>query len=339
MTHGLQPLCGSAGPFGCIGGPLSRGPVQPTVKAYLMKIYRKVFPYMDIFEQRRKKILIMKGLRRDTSIKVSSRDRADQVFYTCPSCGEVSPMAALEENLQVCPRCGFHKKLGAYERIRILTDEGSFREHGSRVKAGNVLGFPGYEAEMKNAELASGLKEAFVYGTAAIGGHPLVIGVLDSSFIMGSMGSAVGEKVTLSAELAGKKGLPLVIFSASGGARMQEGTVSLMQMAKTSAAIKRFSDKGGLFISCMTNPTTGGVTASFASLGDIIIAEPGALIGFAGPRVIEQTIGKKLPEGFQRSEFLLEHGFVDMIVPRKDLRDRLGLLLGLHERGKQHGRA
>lgn len=287
---------------------------------------------MDIFESRRKKFSLMKNMRRDSRVRVSSSDDAEEVFDTCPECGEITLRTALEKNLGVCPACGHHSKIGAYERIAMIADEGSFKEYNGRMTANDVLHFPGYMKELKNAKRMSGLNEAFVYGTLKICGSPAVAGVLDSRFIMGSMGTAVGEKVTLAAELAEKKHLPLIIFSASGGARMHEGTVSLMQMAKTSAAIRRFSDAGGLYISYLTDPTTGGVTASFASLGDIIIAEPGALIGFAGPRVIEQTIGKQLPEGFQRSEFLMEHGFIDMIVERGNMRGTLSQLLKLHER-------
>lgn len=287
---------------------------------------------MDIFESRRKKFSLMKNMRRDSRVRVSSSDDAEKVFDTCPECGEITLRTALEKNLNVCPACGHHSKVGAYERIAMIADEGSFKEYNSRMTANDILHFPGYAKELKNAKRASGLNEAFIYGTLKICGSPAVVGVLDSRFIMGSMGTAVGEKVTLAAELAEKKRLPLIIFSASGGARMHEGTVSLMQMAKTSAAIRRFSDSGGLYISYLTDPTTGGVTASFASLGDIIIAEPGALIGFAGPRVIEQTIGKQLPEGFQRSEFLMEHGFIDMIVERGNMRGTLSQLLKLHER-------
>ena len=190
-----------------------------------------------------------------------------------------------------------------------------------------------YREKLAGAQRKTGLTEAAVTATGAIGGHKCVVGVLDSRFLMGSMSAAVGEKITRTIEYAGKNGLPLILFSASGGARMQEGILSLMQMAKTSAALARFSDKGLLYVSVLTDPTTGGVTASFASLGDIILAEPGALIGFAGPRVIEQTIGETLPEGFQRAEFQLQHGFVDAVVERNELRDTLGWLLLLHEKG------
>lgn len=292
---------------------------------------------MDIFESRRKKFSLMKNIRRDTRLRVKSSDDAEKVFDTCPHCGEIVPNTIMKENLYVCPHCGFHAKAGAYERIAMIADAETFKEYNAKITANDVLHFPGYVKELKNARKASGLNEAFIYGTLKICGSPAVAGVLDSRFIMGSMGTAVGEKVTLAAELADKKKLPLIIFSASGGARMHEGTVSLMQMAKTSAAVRRFSNNGGLFISYLTDPTTGGVTASFASLGDIIIAEPGALIGFAGSRVIEQTIGEQLPDGFQRSEFLMEHGFVDMIVERTQMRDTLSRLLKMHEGGSWNG--
>lgn len=294
---------------------------------------------MDIFESRRKKFSLIKNIRRDTRLRVKSSDDAEEVFSTCPHCGGIAPQSVMTDNLMICPACGYHAKAGARERISMIADEGSFREYSARLTGNDPLRFPGYARELKNARRASGLNEAFIYGTLTICGSPAVAGVLDSRFIMGSMGTAVGEKVALAAELADKKKLPMIIFAASGGARMHEGTVSLMQMAKTCAAIRRFSDRGGLFISYLTDPTTGGVTASFASLGDIIIAEPGALIGFAGPRVIEQTIGKKLPEGFQRSEFLMEHGFIDMIVKRTDMRDTLSRLLKLHEGRRRDGRA
>lgn len=221
-------------------------------------------------------------------------------------------------------------KLTAMERIQLVADEGSFKEMNKSIKTNDPLHFPGYEDKLKKAREQSGMKEAIITGTCKIGGMKTAIGVLDSSFLMGSMGSAVGEKVVKLAEYAMNKKLPLIIFSASGGARMQEGLFSLMQMARTSFAITRFREAGGLFISCLTNPTTGGVSASFASLGDIMIAEPGALICFAGPRVIEQTIGEKLPEGFQRAEFLLEHGMIDQVVKREKLKDTLSMLLYIH---------
>ena len=282
-----------------------------------------------IFAQRRARLLAMKALR-DNYLPPDQTVR-------CPGCGGESPRRAVVENLSVCPKCGYHFPIGAYHRLSQILDAGSFRELNAKYPAGDPLNFPGYREKLAQAQRKTGLGEAAVTAVGAVGGIRCVVGVLDGRFLMGSMSAAVGEKLTRAIEYAAKNKLPLVIFSASGGARMQEGILSLMQMAKTSAALERFSQAGGLYISVLTHPTTGGVTASFASLGDIILAEPGALIGFAGPRVIEQTIGQKLPEGFQRSEYLEEHGFVDAIVPRSDMRATLARLLMLHERGKSRG--
>ena len=212
-------------------------------------------------------------------------------------------------------------------------DEGTMMELGDTVMGSDLLAFPGYPAKLAAQREKTGMDEALIAVCGTIEGHACVAAVLDGSFFMGSMGTAVGERITIAIEYARDHKLPLIIFSASGGARMQEGIFSLMQMAKTGAAVADFSEHGGLFISVLTHPTTGGVTASFASLGDIMLAEPGALIGFAGPRVIEQTIGEKLPAGFQRSEFQLEHGFVDAIVPRAEMRATIARLLRLHESG------
>ena len=217
---------------------------------------------------------------------------------------------------------------GAWGKMRV-----SRRELDEKLEGNDPLKFPGYEEKLAKQTRKTGLSDAAISATGKIEGMPVVVVVLDSHFFMGSMGTAVGEKVTRAIEYAANKKLPLIIFSASGGARMQEGILSLMQMAKTSAAIEEFSSKGGLYISYLTHPTTGGVTASFASLGDIMLAEPGALIGFAGPRVIEQTIGEKLPAGFQRSEFQEEHGFVDAIVPRSEMKATLAQILRLHSKG------
>ena len=279
----------------------------------------------DIFAKRRARLLAMKAIR-DNYIPGDK-------LVSCPHCGQESERKAVAEGLSVCPKCGYHWPLGAYYRLSTILDPGSFRELHPRLPAGDPLSFPGYRAKLESAQRKTGLTEAAVTATGTIGGRRCVVGVLDSRFLMGSMSAAVGEKITLAIEFAAKNKLPLILFAASGGARMQEGILSLMQMAKTSAAMERFSEKGLLFISVMTNPTTGGVTASFASLGDIILAEPGALIGFAGPRVIRQTIGQELPEGFQRSEFQMEHGFVDAVVPRTEMRDTLARLLRLHEKG------
>ena len=235
----------------------------------------------------------------------------------------------------VCPNCGVHLAIGAYYRLSTVLDHGTFKELNPDIAPNDVLHFPDYQEKLAAASGKTGLKEAAVTAIGRIGGVQAVVAVLDSRFFMGSMSTTVGEKITRDVEHATAKHLPLIIFSASGGARMQEGIFSLMQMAKTSAAIERFSARGGLYISVLTHPTTGGVTASFASLGDITLAEPGALIGFAGPRVIEQTIGEKLPDGFQRSEFQLEHGFVDQVVPRTELKEVLTRILQLHTQGRK----
>lgn len=278
-----------------------------------------------LFAQRRDRLLTYQAMREG---KVSAARRV-----ACSACGEESSALEWNRNRQVCPRCGYHGPIGAYYRLSLLLDPGSFRELEEKLAPADPLGFPGYPSKLAALEEDTGLTDAAVAAVGKIEDHKAVFAVLDSRFLMGSMGTAVGEKVTRAAEYAEKHKLPLVIFSASGGARMQEGIFSLMQMAKTAAAIQRFQSRGGLYISCLTHPTTGGVTASFASLGDIMLSEPGALIGFAGPRVIEQTIGEKLPEGFQRAEYLLDHGFLDQIVPRDRWRAVLAQLLALHEKG------
>ena len=280
---------------------------------------------IDIFAKRRARLLAMKAIR-DNYIPGDK-------LVSCPHCGQESERKAVAEGLSVCPKCGYHFPIGAYYRLSTILDPGSFRELHPRLSAGDPLSFPGYRAKLEISQRKTGLTEAAVTATGTIGGRRCVVGVLDSRFLMGSMSAAVGEKITLAIEFATKNQLPLVLFAASGGARMQEGILSLMQMAKTSAALARFSEKSLLYISVLTDPTTGGVTASFASLGDITLAEPGALIGFAGPRVIRQTIGQELPEGFQRAEFQMEHGFVDAVVPRTEMRDTLARLLRLHEKG------
>ena len=278
-----------------------------------------------LFSQRRDRLLTYQAMREG---KTASSRRV-----SCPGCGEESGALDWSRNGQVCPRCGYHGPIGAYYRLSMILDPGSFRELEEKLAPADPLDFPGYPEKLAALREDTGLRDAAVAALGRIEDHKAVFVVLDSRFLMGSMGTAVGEKVTRAAEYAEKRKLPLVIFSASGGARMQEGIFSLMQMAKTAAAIQRFQSGGGLYISCLTHPTTGGVTASFASLGDIMLAEPGALVGFAGPRVIEQTIGEKLPEGFQRAEYLLDHGFLDQIVPRSQWRPVLGRLLALHEKG------
>lgn len=258
----------------------------------------------------------------------------EEKIYKCKNCENKYTKAILRENHFVCPGCGYYGKLSARTRISTIADKNSFREFSRGVVAENPLDFPEYDEKLKEAGKKTGLKEAVITGTCTIEGKRAVLCVMDSRFLMASMGSAVGEKITRACEYATKKKLPIIVFSALGGARMQEGILSLMQMAKTGAAFGKHGEAGLLFISVLTNPTTGGVTASFASLGDIILAEPGALIGFAGPRVIEQTIGEKLPEGFQSSEFQLEHGFVDAIVTREEMKETLGKIIGLHKKAK-----
>ena len=251
-------------------------------------------------------------------------------YLDCKSCGRRAKISAWKENLYVCPFCGHYRAMGCEERFQAVFDDGSVRELDGGLQGKNLLDFPGYSEKLKETEKKTGLTESAVTKTGTIGGIPAVVAVMDSRFFMGSMSSAVGERITRAVEYADENHLPLIIFCASGGARMQEGIYSLMQMAKTSAAVQTFSDHGGLYISYLTHPTTGGVTASFASLGDITLAEPGALIGFAGPRVIEQTIGQKLPKGFQRSEYLEQHGFVDRIVDRSEMKKVLVDILKLH---------
>ena len=257
------------------------------------------------------------------------------LWRKCNKCEKPILVQDVKDNLYVCPRCGGYFRMHAYRRIEMLIDEGTFEECDKEMSVVNPLAFPGYEGKVEAAREKTELNEAVVTGKGKIHGYETVIAVCDSRFLMSSMGHNMGEKIARAVERATEERLPVIIYAASGGARMQEGMISLMQMAKTSAALKRHSEAGLLYISFMTDPTTGGVTASFASLGDIILAEPGALIGFAGPRVIEQTIGQKLPEGFQRAEFQLTHGFVDQIVERKDQKRVLGQILKLHS--QEHG--
>ncbi len=237
----------------------------------------------------------------------------------------------------ICPACGGYFRMHAYRRIEQIIDAGSFEEWDKELEGGNPLSFPGYPDKLKELQEKTHLHEAIVTGRGTIGGQETVLGVCDSRFLMASMGEAVGERITRAVEKATALRLSVIIFACSGGARMQEGIISLMQMVKTSAALKRHSDAGLLYVSVLSDPTMGGVTASFAMLGDIILAEPGALIGFAGPRVIEQTIGQKLPKGFQRSEYLLEHGFIDAIVQRDKMKETLADLLCLHSVEKLEG--
>ena len=254
----------------------------------------------------------------------------------CNKCGAAIIAEDVKKGYYICPKCHGYFRVHAYRRIEMLADEGSFEEWDKEMEFVNPLDFRGYEEKVERLKEHTKLNEAVVTGRIMINGNPAVIGVCDGRFMMASMGHIVGEKITRAVERATEEKLPVIIFTCSGGARMQEGIVSLMQMAKTSAALKKHSDAGQLYISVLTDPTTGGVTASFAMLGDIILAEPKALIGFAGPRVIEQTIGQKLPKGFQRSEFLLEHGFVDRIVEREEMKDVLSQILEIHSGKKLH---
>ena len=252
----------------------------------------------------------------------------------CNKCGGAIIAEDVKKDHYICPKCGGYFRVHARRRIEMVTDEGSFEEWDSELQGGNPLEYKGYEEKLEKLQEKTGLSEAVITGKAKIDGRETAIGVCDGRFLMASMGEAVGEKIARAVERATEERLPVILFACSGGARMQEGIVSLMQMAKTSAALKHHSDAGLLYISILTDPTTGGVTASFAMLGDVILAEPKALIGFAGPRVIEQTIGQKLPEGFQRAEFLLEHGFLDAIVERPQMKAVLSKILALHENGK-----
>ncbi len=252
------------------------------------------------------------------------------LWLRCPSCGQMIYRKQMEANLHVCPECQHHFRIGAIERVKQLADTGTFQPMFEGLTPGDPLSFKdlkSYADRLLAEQVKTGQTDAAVAGMAFIKGRPAMICSLDLTFMMGSMGSVVGETITRTIEYATKEGLPLVIVSCSGGARMQESGLSLMQMAKTSAALARLDDAKGLFISVLTDPTTGGVTASFAMLGDVIIAEPKALIGFAGPRVIQQTIRQELPEGFQRSEFLLQSGIIDRIVKRQDLRSEIARII------------
>lgn len=254
----------------------------------------------------------------------------EDLLFKCPRCGVVFYKEEFERTMKVCPKCGYHARLTWQERLELTADAGSFKEFDTELRSLNPIGFPRYEEKVAAMQELCNTKEAVVTGECTIRGYRCVIGIMDSHFMMASMGSVVGEKITRAFEYAEKRGLPVIMFTASGGARMQEGTISLMQMAKTSGAVKRHSDAGGLYITVLTDPTTGGVEASFASLGDIIIAEPKVLIGFAGRRVIQDTIKQRLPDDFQSAEFQLGCGFVDMIVERGMMRKTLSNILKLH---------
>ncbi len=257
-------------------------------------------------------------------------DVPEGLMTKCPSCKTIMYTKELKKNLYVCDSCGYHHRMTAHERIDTLVDEGSFKEFNSDMISQDPLSFPTYVEKTNKDREKTGLNEAIVTGQAEMDNMPVVIAVMDARFRMGSMGSVVGEKITRAIEKAIELKAPFILFSASGGARMQEGVLSLMQMAKTSAALKKLSNHGGLFISVMTHPTTGGVSASFASLGDYNFAEPGALIGFAGRRIIEQTIRQDLPDDFQTAEFLLKHGQLDKVISRLDMKDTLTTILDIH---------
>ncbi len=253
--------------------------------------------------------------------------------FSCPSCSAWLSEAQKIQNNDFCPRCSYYFTTSAWERIYSISDENSFEEWDTNLSTLNPLEFPEYEEKLSKAKEETVLSEAIITGKASIGGFQVVLAAMDARFMMGSMGSVVGEKICRAMEKAILHSLPFIIFCCSGGARMQEGMLSLMQMAKTSAAVGRLNDAGLLYISILTHPTTGGVTASFASLADIIIAEPGALIGFTGPRVIQQTLGEKLPPGFQRAEYLMKHGMIDIVQPRLEMRSLLIRLLNVHQGG------
>lgn len=284
--------------------------------------------------QKRKNHLVVKKLSKEINECGRTEGKPevpDGLLKKCNFCKAAILAEEVRQNNYICPECHGYFRMHANRRIEMIADEGSFEEWDEKLSTVNPLGYKGYEEKLDSLQEKTGLNEAVVIGKARIHGEEAVLGVCDGRFLMASMGHIVGEKITRAVERATKERLPVILFACSGGARMQEGMVSLMQMSKTAAALRRHSDEGNLYISVLTDPTTGGVTASFAMLGDIILAEPNALIGFAGPRVIEQTIGQKLPKGFQRSEFLLEHGFIDGIAERGEMKELLGKLLRLHK--------
>lgn len=262
-------------------------------------------------------------------------DVPEGLMQKCSNCKKIYYRKEMVKALQVCPNCGFHHPMTAWDRIDSLFDNGTFKEWDKEITSANPLDFPEYESKIAKDREKTSLAEGVVTGKGNVNDVQIAFAVMDSHFRMGSMGSAIGEKITRAIEAAREESIPFVIFTASGGARMQEGVLSLMQMAKTSFAVKRFRDSGGLMISVMTHPTTGGVSASFASIGDYNFAEPGALIGFAGRRIIEQTIREKLPNDFQTAEFQLHHGQVDKVIHRQDMKDTLGKLLKMHVDGGQ----
>lgn len=288
----------------------------------------------DIFHKRRQYATIGQTSRpRDAGVATPPNEIPKGLVNKCDTCGALLMAKELQKNAHTCPNCGHHFNIDAMTRLALTLDEDSFAELDANVSSVNPLGFPDYEEKLKKAQTNTGLEEGAVTGTGTVSGIPVVVGVMDSRFIMASMGSAVGEKLTRAMEYATETGRPMILFTASGGARMQEGILSLMQMAKTSVALERMHEAGVLFVTVITHPTTGGVSASFASLGDIILAEPGALFGFAGRRVIEQTIRQKLPDDFQTAEFMLKHGMIDTVVHRMELTSTLAAILRMHSLG------
>ena len=277
------------------------------------------------------KIRKISNLENNASKNINATDKLIGKWVKCEACKEILYKEDVKNNLSVCPNCGKHFRLSARRRILQIVDEGTFYEINENMQTTDPINFKGYSDKLKLLQEKTKIKEAVKTGFGKIDGEEVALGVMDGNFMMGSMGSVVGEKITCLIEEAIKRKLPLILFCVSGGARMQEGMVSLMQMAKTSSALAKLDEAGLLYISVLTDPTTGGVTASFAMLGDIILAEPDALIGFAGPRVIEQTMKQALPEGFQKSEFLLEHGFIDKIVKRKNMKSTLSQILRMHK--------
>ncbi|MFC6453615.1 MULTISPECIES: acetyl-CoA carboxylase, carboxyltransferase subunit beta [Paenibacillus] len=295
--------------------------------------------FIDLFQKKRKYATIPSADRSVTRAgdggdllpeDKPKREIPEGLMNKCPKCAAIQFTKELDKNLKVCTTCGYHFKLSAVERIQMIMDEGRFFEYDAEMSSEDPLEFPDYVGKYRKAVDATGMNDAVITGEGTIGGFPVVVAVMSFDFMGGSLGSVVGEKITSAIEHAMQKQYPLIIFSTSGGARMQESILSLMQMAKTSAALAQFNEQGGLYISVITDPTFGGVSASFAMLGDFIIAEPGAAFGFTGKRVIEQTIRQKLPDNFQTAEFNLSHGQVDMVVVRKEMKNTLTRILDLH---------
>lgn len=289
--------------------------------------------FKDLFHKKRHYATLAPGVRRPAEGAAEVKDIPKGIVNKCKSCGAILIARELQKHLYTCPHCDYHFPLDAATRILLTLDDEEFIEYDPTVTSKDPLSFPGYPEKVKKAQAESELLEGAVTGTGKLGGIDVVVGVMDPRFIMGSMGAAVGEKLTRAMERAADTGMPFILYTASGGARMQEGVLSLMQMAKTSVALERMHERGALFVTVITNPTTGGVSASFASLGDVILAEPGALFGFAGRRVIEQTIRQKLPDDFQTAEFMLKHGMIDRVVHRKQMKDMLETIVRIHGTG------